>query len=202
MNAFFNINGKTLETKRLLLRPFKQSDLNDFYEYASVNGVGEMAGWCHHENIEKTQEILNLFINEDKVFAIVYKENNKVIGSLGIEKYGNEDKFSEFSNYQGREIGFVLSKDYWGKQIMKEAVDAIINYLFNELNFDFLLCGYFNFNNQSKRVQEKCGFKPYRLLLMETRMGKKEPGTLNLLLNPNKNITLEFSHPESLIYQK
>ena len=77
MNAFFNINGKTLETKRLLLRPFKQSDLNDFYEYASVNGVGEMAGWCHHENIEKTQEILNLFINEDKVFAIVYKENNK-----------------------------------------------------------------------------------------------------------------------------
>ena len=83
---------------------------------------------------------------------------------------------------------------------MTEAVKAIINYLFNELNLDFLTCGYYDFNNQSKRVQEKCGFKPYRKLLMETRMGTKEHSILNLLLNPNKNIKLVFSHPETLIY--
>ena len=199
MNAPFDITGIRIESERLLLRDFNEDDLNDFFTYASVPDVGERAGWHHHENIEKSKEILDLFIKEKKTFAIVYKENNKVIGSLGIEKYGSEDKLSEFFNYQGREIGYVLSKEYWGKGIMPEALQLVINYLFNELNYDFLLCGYFDFNVQSKRVQEKCGFKPYRKLEFETRMGTKEPGVLSLLINPNKNIKLEFSHPETLL---
>lgn len=200
MNATFKINGKIIETKRLILRPFQLSDVDDFYEYASVDGVGEMAGWHHHESIDKTQEILNGFINEDKVFAIVFKENNKVIGSLGVEKYGMEEALTEFIGYKGREIGYVLSKDYWGKGLMPEAVEAVIDYLFNGLDLDFLTCGYYDFNNQSKRVQQKCGFKPYRRLEMETGMGTKEQGILNILINPNKNIQFEFSHPETLIY--
>ena len=202
MNADFKINGVVIETERLILRQFEEGDLNDFYEYASVEGVGEMAGWKHHEAIEKTQEILSLFIEENKTFAIVLKESNKVIGSLGVERYGREEALTEFNGYIGREIGYVLSKDHWGKGLMPEAVGAVIDYLFNTLNFDFLTCGYFDFNNQSKRVQEKCGFKPYRKLLMDTRMGTSEPGVLNLLINPKKNITLIFSHPETLIYDK
>ncbi len=202
MNATFKINGKVLETQRLILREFKENDLTDFYEYASVDGVGEMAGWSHHENIETTKEILNSFIKDNKVFAIVYKENNKVIGSLGVEKYGMEDKLDEFKNLYGREIGYVLSKDYWGKGLMKEAVKCVINYLFDECNLDFIICGYYLFNNQSKRVQEKCGFKPYRSLMMDTKRGTKEKGILNLLLNPKKNIKLNFSHPETLIYKQ
>ena len=202
MNANFKINGIVIETERLILRPFKQSDLDDFYEYASVEGVGEMAGWKHHENKEKSQSILALFINEDKTFAIVLKENNKVIGSLGVEEYGMEQALSEFFDYQGREIGYVLSKDYWGKGLMPEAVKAVIDYLFNVQKLDFLTCGYYEFNNQSKKVQEKCGFKPYRKLVMETRLGTKEQGILNLLVNPNKNIKLIFSHPETLIFNQ
>ena len=54
----------------------------------------------------------------------------------------------------------------------------------------------------SKRVQEKCGFKPYRKLVFDTRMGSKEGGVLSLLTNPNKEIELVFSHPETLIYKK
>ena len=201
MNATFQISGITLETERLILRPFEVTDLDDFYEYASVEGVGEMAGWRHHESIAKSQEILDIFIKEDKTFAIVLKESNKVIGSLGIEKYGMEHALTEFDGYQGREIGFVLGKDYWGQGLMAEAANAVIRYLFDDLHFDFLLCGYYDFNKQSKRVQEKCGFKPYRKLKMDTRMGTVEPGVLNLLTNPNKNISFVFSHPETLIYQ-
>ena len=202
MNANFKINGIVIETQRLILRPFKQSDLDDFYEYASVDGVGEMAGWKHHEGKDESQSILDLFINEDKTFAIVLKENNKVIGSLGVEEYGMEEALSEFYEYQGREIGYVLSKDYWGKGLMPEAVKAAIDYLFNVQKLDFLTCGYYEFNSQSKKVQEKCGFKPYRKLMMETRLGTEEQGILNLLVNPNKNIKLVFSHPETLIYNK
>ena len=66
MNAEFKINGIQIETDRLLLRSFKPSDLDDFYEYASVEGVGEMAGWKHHENKEISQ-VNFLFITNKKV---------------------------------------------------------------------------------------------------------------------------------------
>lgn len=202
MNAEFKINSKIIETKRLILRAFTLEDLDDFYEYASVEGVGERAGWAHHKSKQESQEILKRFIAEDKTFAICLKKDGKVIGSLGVEKYGLEESLTEFNGYLGREIGYVLAKPYWGKGIMPEAVTAVIEYLFKEIGLDFLICGYYDFNAQSKRVQEKCGFKPYRKLVMDTRMGTKEPGVLNLLLNPQKQLTLNFSHPETLIYNK
>ena len=199
MNAYFDVTGIKLETERLILREWNLNDLDDFFEYAKNPDVGPRAGWFAHENKEKSLEILNKFIAEKKTFAIVYKENNKVIGSLGIEKYGSEDKLSEFFDYQGREIGYVLSKNYWGRGLMTEAVKAVINYCFNVLSYDFLLCGYFDFNSQSKRVQEKCGFKPYRKLNFETRMGTVESGVLSLLINPHKRVVLDFSHSETLL---
>ena len=72
MNAEFYIKNKVIETERLLLRAFKETDLNNFYEYAKVDGVGEMAGWPHHKNIEESKKILDRFIKNDIVFAIVY----------------------------------------------------------------------------------------------------------------------------------
>ena len=199
MNAEFRLNGKTIETDRLILRPFEQADFDDFFEYASVEGTGEMAGWHHHQDKQKSQEILDLFISEDKTFAVCLRQSGKVIGSLGVEKYGMEDKLTEFDGYRGREIGYVLSRDYWGRGLMTEAVRAVSDYLFNECDLDFLTCGYYDFNSRSRRVQEKCGFRPYRRLVMDTRMGTKEPGVLNLMTNPKKDIRLVFSHPETLI---
>ena len=199
MNGKIDVTGIRLESERLILREWHLNDVNDLFEYASVPGVGEMAGWPHHQTIEDSQYRVEKFIKEKHVFAIVYKENNKVIGSLGVEEYGVEEKLSEFFNYQGREIGYVLSKDYWGQGITPEAVKLVINYLFNVLDYDFLLCGHFDYNKQSKRVQEKCGFVPYRKLIFDTNLGTKEPGVLSILKNPNKDITFEWSHPETLI---
>ena len=199
MNALFDVTGIQLESERLILREFVLDDLDDFFAYASVPGVGEMAGWNHHKDKDESLRILKMFIEEKKTFAIVDKEGDKVIGSLGVEKYHLEDKLSEFFAYQGREIGYVLSKDYWGKGLMPEAVRLVINYLFDVLDYDFLLCGYYNFNNQSRRVQEKCGFTPYRKLVFTTRMGTEEPGVLMFLKNPHKNITFNWSHPETLL---
>ena len=199
MNANVDVTNVVLTTSRLILRPFNEDDLEDLFEYASVEGVGERAGWKHHENIAETTQILEMFIKEKKTFAVVLKENNKVIGSIGIEKYGREESLSEFFDYKGREIGFVLSKDYWGQGLMPEALKRVIEYCFNEMDYDFLLCGHFDFNTQSARVQEKLGFIPYRRLLFETKMDTQEKGILSLLANPHKNIEFQFSHPETLL---
>ncbi|MBQ2069460.1 MAG: GNAT family N-acetyltransferase, partial [Bacilli bacterium] len=134
-----------------------------------------------------------------KTFAIVFKENHKVIGSLGVEEYDLEDKLTEFFGYRGRSIGYVLSKDYWGRGLMPEAVRVVVEYLFHALDYDFLLSGHFDKNDRSRRVQEKCGFVPYRKLDYDTQMGTKEPGVLTLLTNPKKAIQFQFSHHETLL---
>ena len=63
MNANIDITGITLRTDRLILRPWRQEDLEDFYEYARVDGGGLMAGWRPHESKETTQMILDSFIS-------------------------------------------------------------------------------------------------------------------------------------------
>lgn len=156
MNAPIDISTVTIQTQRLVLRPWTQSDLEDFYEYARVDGVGQMAGWLPHASVEVSQAILNSFIEHNNVFAIAH--NGKVIGSLGIEKY-NEERYPELASLQGREIGYVLSKKYWGNGLMPEAVRAVIDYLFTEIGLDFVMCAHFVWNKQSARVIEKCGFQ-------------------------------------------
>ncbi len=178
MNAPIDITGVTLTTERLLLRPWKQSDLEDFFEYASVDGVGQMAGWPPHKNREETRKILNSFIAKKKTFAL--EHGGKVIGSLGIEKY-DEEKFPEFSDLKCREIGYVLSKDYWGRGLMPEAVNGALRYLFEELKLDVVFCGHFLANARSARVQEKCGFRHYSFVKYETRLGTVEDEEVNIL---------------------
>ena len=57
------------------------------------------------------------------------------------------------------ELSYLLSEDYWGKGIIPEAINAVMDYGFNTLQVPQILAGYFVNNPQSKRVQEKTGFK-------------------------------------------
>ena len=179
MNAEIDISRTVLKTERLTLRPWRREDLNDLYEYARVDGVGQMAGWAPHESREASQTILNRFIEGKKTFALEYR--GKVIGSLGIEKY-HEDRFPELERLKGREIGYVLSKDYWGQGLMPEAVREAIRYLFEDVGVDFITCGHFLSNRQSARVQEKCGFRHYAFGEFHTHLGTVEPDEENILL--------------------
>lgn len=157
MDIQINLTGTAIETQRLILRPWLESDLNDFYEYASVEGVGEMAGWKHHDSIEASEKILQSFIDEKNVFAIIHKETAKAIGSVGLHhSWANDD--AEYKDLKLKEIGYVLSKNYWGKGLMPEAVKELIKFCFDKCDLDALTISHFINNNQSKRVIEKCGF--------------------------------------------
>lgn len=183
MNAEINISNVILETDRLILRAWEITDLDDFFEYASVEGVGEKAGWEHHKSKDKSLEILKMFMEEKKVFAIVLKENQKAIGSIGIEELSEElDK--DLDNLLGRELGYVLNKDYWNKGIMTEAVSKVVDYCFNTLKLNFLMASYFNHNIASKKVLENLNFKFYKDIIIETGYNNiKEKSTLMLLKN-------------------
>lgn len=178
MNAQIDISEVILKTDRLILRPWRKTDVQDFFAYASVDGVGQMAGWSPHKDLEESRRILDCFIDGKRTFALEYQ--GKVIGSLGIESY-SEAHYPELAPLRGREIGYVLSKKYWGLGLMPEAVKAVIQYLFNTVKLDFILVGHFTWNRQSARVIEKCGFQYIKSRPYETRYGTVETSQESIL---------------------
>ena len=76
MNIEINISNVILETDRLILRALEITDLDDFFEYASINGVGEKAGWKHHKSKDESLEILKMFIDK-KSFCYCSKRKSK-----------------------------------------------------------------------------------------------------------------------------
>ena len=166
MNKPIDITNVVLTTQRMTLRSWQETDLEDFYAYARVDGVGQMAGWTPHRSMEESRGILQSFIRNKNVFALEHQ--GKVIGSLGIEEYC-EENYPELASLQGREIGYALSREYWGQGLMPEAVQAVIRWLFDAEKLDFLLVGHFEWNHQSRRVVEKSGFRYIKTTLFETR---------------------------------
>ncbi|MDD4120983.1 MAG: GNAT family N-acetyltransferase [Clostridia bacterium] len=181
MDVKIDISNVTLETPRVYLRSFKEGDINDLFEYCSVPGVGEAAGWKHHENLDRTRIILDMFIKEKNVFAIVLKENNKVIGSVGFHNsWAVEDKNFEFLNTT--EIGYALSKEYWGRGLMTEVVKRVIDYSFEYIDIDVLVVGHIWNNDRSRRVIEKCGFKMYKVGIFYSKELDQEFDDINYYL--------------------
>lgn len=158
MDVLIDVTEINIETDRLTLRSWRESDLGDLFAYASVPGVGEMAGWPHHENIDTSKQILCSFIAKKEVFALYHETDRKVIGSLGLHhSWANED--DRYKDLKVKEIGYVLSKIYWGQDLVPEAVKAVMDYCFITLGVEAFTCGHFKENNQSRRVIEKCGFE-------------------------------------------
>ena len=108
-----------------------------------------------------------------------------------LRKNADEKQAAELNDFKGREIGYVLAKDYWGRGLMPEAVKAVIDWMFEHTDIDFLTCGYFVHNRQSKRVQEKCGFHFLKYIEFETILGTTEKTSLNILYRSDWQKTKE-----------
>ncbi len=158
MDVSVNVTEHALETRRLTLRALRMGDLEDFYAYASVPGVGERAGWKHHESREESEKILRSLVESKDIFAIVHRESGRVIGTLGLHpSFANA--LPEYAALRMKEIGYVLSQDYWGQGLIPEAVSAVIRWGFDTLMLDAFTCCHFAENARSRRVIEKCGFR-------------------------------------------
>ena len=185
-----------IETERLLLRAWKPSDLKDFNEYASVEGVGEAAGWEYHKSIEESEKILNMFIGNKDDYALVLKETNKVIGSFGFHNSVWIDEDNSFKDLSYVTPGYVLAKDYWGKGLMPEALNAVIKYLFDNDIVEAIAISHFLENDRSRRVIEKAGFRFIREGTHRTRIldNKGE----NIIKNDKKYLLLKTNFKDVL----
>ncbi|MBQ0041418.1 MAG: GNAT family N-acetyltransferase [Clostridiales bacterium] len=144
-----------LETKRLILRPFEESDAENIYEYAKNPNVGPIAGWSVHTSVENSLEIIKTVLAVPETYAVCLKEDNKAIGSIGL-MIGSASNL-DLPDDEG-EIGYWIGEPFWGQGLIPEAIKCVIKHAFGDLDLKRMWCGYFDGNIKSKRAQEKCGF--------------------------------------------
>ena len=145
-----------LESERILLRHWKESDVEDLYDAARNPKIGLNAGWTPHKNINESLNIIKTIFNNESVYAIELKENKKVIGCIG---YLNKDN-SHLKNLKENEIeiGYWISENYWNRGICTEALKLLIKYCFEIKKYNIIWGTCFLDNLASGRVMEKCGF--------------------------------------------
>lgn len=144
-----------LETERLILRHWKETDAENLYEYAKDSAIGPIAGWPPHKSVEESLNIIkNVFIGAE-CYAICEKGSDKAIGAIELKLNGHTDMTDKDDEC---ELGYWLGKPFWGRGYMPEAANELLRHGFEELGMTAIWCGYYDGNHKSKRVQEKVGF--------------------------------------------
>lgn len=144
-----------LKTKRLLLRPWRESDAADLFAYAKDPRVGPPAAWPPHTSVAHSREVIQSVLSAPETYAVVPKTVNKPVGSVGLMlgKASNLDIGDAEA-----EIGYWIGVPFWGRGLIPEAVNALLHRAFTQLELTKVWCCYDVGNEPSRRVQEKCGF--------------------------------------------
>ena len=144
-----------METERLLLRPWRESDGESLYEYARDDRVGPAAGWLPHTSVENSREIIRTVLSAPETYAVCLKEDNRAIGCISLMTGGQSNL--GLGEDEG-EVGGWIGVPFWGRGLLPEAIRAILRHAFLDLGMRTVWSGYFDGNEKSKRAQEKCGF--------------------------------------------
>ena len=151
------IGTRKIETERLILRRFTVDDAPAMYEnWAKDPEVTKFLTWQPHENVDATRALLEDWIKhyeEGDTFnwAIELKENGKVIGNISV--VGLKEAA------EAADIGYCMSRTYWGRGIMPEALKAVMDYLFDKAGLNRVAACHDSNNPKSGRVMEKAGMK-------------------------------------------
>jgi [ribosomal protein S5]-alanine N-acetyltransferase len=161
--VFFS-NLPELETDRLHLRPFRPRDAEDVFTYASIPEVTRFLPWDTHRSLSDSEGFLNYVVKQYKAglpapWAVVLKETGNVIGTI--------DFVAWFPEHRRAELGFVLSKKYWGQGLVPEAARRVIAYGFDHLDLVKIKAPAMTENVQSRKVLEKLGFELEGVLKQE-----------------------------------
>ncbi len=128
-----HVGTQTIETPRIILRRFKIEDAEQmFNNWASDQIVTKYLSWGVHKDVSETKKIIDSWVGEyeNKNFyhwCITIKPTGEAIGDISVVKM--------FEDTECCEIGYVLSRKFWNKGIMTEALHAVLKYLFEKVGF-------------------------------------------------------------------
>ena len=147
------IGTKTLETDRLVLRKFHIDDAEEvFANYGNDDEVTKYLRWPTYQNSEAVRSYLSSIIaSYDDLnsydWAIELNATGEVIGNISVvEMQANRNQV---------EVGYVLSRKYWGQGLMSEALKKVINFFIDEVKVNKVVVECDTRNTKSIRDAEK-----------------------------------------------
>lgn len=146
---------KSLQTNRLILRRFEESDAKAMFDnWASDSEVTKYLAWPTHRSIDVSKFVINDWIsNYDKdnyySWAIVSKDTNEAVGSIAVVRIDER--------VGSCEIGYCIGKNYWGQGITAEAGKAVVKFLFEEVKANRVCAYHAPENPNSGKVMKKIG---------------------------------------------
>ena len=151
-----------LETKRLILRRYNESDINAFYEILHDDRLHKFILFPNLTIEQELEYIRNCMkdVETDKCekWSIVLKENNETIGNISVN--------TVFKKHNYCKVGYVIRYDYWGKGYASEALEAVSDYLLYS-GYYLVECTCHELNKQSSRVMERQDLKRIVVFLIE-----------------------------------
>lgn len=143
-----------METDRLILRRYNESDLNAFYEILHDDRLHKYIRFPDLTREQELEYIRNCMkdVETDRCekWSIVLKENNEIIGNISVNTVVKKHNYCN--------VGYVIRYDYWGKGYASEALKTVSDYLLDS-GYYLVECTCNELNKQSSRVMEKAGFK-------------------------------------------
>ena len=146
-----------METARIKLRPWLDSDAEALFKYASDPEVGPRAGWPPHKSVEESLNIIRTLFHNPTTWAIVLKTTGEAIGAIG---YGPSCDCKLPAREGEPIVGYWVGKSYWNQGICTEALKLMLEHIRETTDIPSLISGHFIDNPASGRVMEKCGFVP------------------------------------------
>lgn len=187
-----------LETERLILRPWEETDVESLYKYAKNPAVGPIAGWPYHRSIEESREIIKDVLCGRECYAVCLKADNIAIGCIELKLNGSTDMTEREDEC---ELGYWIGQDFWGQGLIPEAARELLRHGFEDLGMQVIWCGYYDGNEKSKRVQEKLGFVYHHTCdsVPVPLMGENRIGHTNYMTK--EHWLLSLKHPSPLFHQ-
>lgn len=155
-----------LETDRLILRNFAETDIDDFYEYMSLESTAKYEGF-EPLSYEEGMYFLKRKIPLDNELAVIFKESGKMIGDVNFSEAGEKGTY---------EIGYDFNEKFWNRGYATEACIAMLNHIFCEVGGRrvFAQCNDDNF--ASIRLLERLGMRREGYFIEDVSLKKDSNG--------------------------
>lgn len=144
---------RKLVGKKCYLSPVNLDDVEKYTEW--INDIDTSLNVCFlHQviNVNKERSMLQSLTQNNKIFGIVEKKTDKLIGNCGLHDISYIDRKCEFGIFIGE-------KDRRNEGFGTEATKLILDFAFNALNLHSVMLRVFSFNKRAIHIYEKCGFK-------------------------------------------
>ncbi|NMM99492.1 acetyltransferase [Bifidobacterium sp. DSM 109958] len=171
----------TIETERLLLRPWKTGDMAEaesLFRCASDPEIGPLCGWPPHETPEESMAVIRDVFASSANWAIAVRGGaaaatgetggDAPVGCIDLKPLRHIDgdlasdaafgeRYGRYLGGNALEVGYWIGRPFWGRGYATEALRAVLAYAFETLRVDAVWGAHYTENARSGHVMDRCG---------------------------------------------